>query len=333
MDFRKLPKVELHCHLDGSIRPETVIDIAKKENILISSYNIEGVKELLIAPMECKSLREYLKRFDIPVQVMQSKYSLKRITYELLEDAYNENVKYMEIRFAPLLHIEKGLTVEEVIESVLEGIKKAEDEFDIKANLILSFLRHMPKNTMIDVIKKSKKFIGRGVVAVDLCGNEEAGFCKNFIEPIKIAKDLGYRVTIHAGEAGVGENVVDAIEMLGAERIGHGIFIKNCDSAYNMVKEKGITLEVCPTSNIQTKAVDKIYNHPIYDFYKDGIRTTINTDNRTVSNTNLTKEYEVIKSNFNITYEDYKKLYFDGIDASFADLNTKNKLKEIWNLK
>lgn len=239
----------------------------------------------------------------------------------------------MEIRFAPLLHIERGLKAEEVIESVLDGIKKAENEFDIKANLILSFLRHMPKETMIDVIQRSKRFIGRGVVAVDLCGNEEAGFCKNFIQPIKVAKDLGYRVTIHAGEAGVGENVVDAIEMLGAERIGHGVFIKNCETAYNMVKKRGITLEICPTSNIQTKAVDKIYNHPIYDFYKDGIKTTINTDNRTVSNTNLSKEYEVVESNFNITYEDYKKLYFDSIDASFADLDTKNKLKEMSKFK
>ncbi|OFI07781.1 adenine deaminase [Clostridium acetireducens DSM 10703] len=329
MDFQKLPKVELHCHLDGSLRPETVIEIAKEENIEIPSYEIEHVKNMLIAPMECKSLVEYLERFKIPVAVMQSKNSLRRVSYELLEDAAKENVKYIEVRFGPLLHTEKGLSIEEVIESVLAGIKDAENKFDIKGNLILGCLRNMPVDTVFDIIESGKNFIKQGAIAVDLCANEDPGFCEKYIEPIKLAREYGYRITIHAGETGVGENVFDAINMLGAERIGHGVFIKNCKAAYDIVKNKRIPLEMCPTSNIQTKAVNSIKNHPIYDFYKDGIKVTVNTDNRTVSNTTLNKEYETLFKEFNMDYDDYKQLYLNSIDASFAGSDTKIKLKKL----
>lgn len=329
MNFKVLPKVELHCHLDGSVRPETIIDIAKKENISIPCYNIESIKNMLIAPMECNSLVEYLEKFELPIMVMQSKKSLRRIAYELLEDAAKENVKYIEVRFGPLLHIKKGLTLEEVIQSVLDGIKDAESNFDIKGNLILSCLRNMPVNTVFQVIEAGKKFLNEGVVAIDLCANEEAGFCERFVEPITLAKEYGYRVTIHAGETGVGENVLHAVKILGAERIGHGVFIKNCAEAYQVIKNEKVILEMCPTSNIQTKAVDTYKNHPIYDFYKDGIKITVNTDNRTVSNTNLINEYDKLLKEFNITYEDYKGFYYNSVEASFADLKTKSKLKNM----
>lgn len=256
MNFEVLPKIELHCHLDGSVRPETIIEIAKEEGISIPCYHIESIKDMLIAPMECTSLEEYLERFELPIAVMQSKKSLKRIAYELLEDAAKENVKYIEVRFGSLLHIKKGLTLDEVIESVLDEIKAAENNFDIKGNLILSCLRNMPVDTVFQVVEAGRNFLNKGVVAIDLCANEEAGFCERFVKPIALAKEYGYRVTIHAGETGIGENVLHAVKMLGAERIGHGVFIRNCPEAYNIVKNENITLEMCPISNIQTKAVE-----------------------------------------------------------------------------
>ncbi|MBU5484663.1 adenosine deaminase [Clostridium sp. MSJ-11] len=326
MNLEKLPKVELHCHLDGSVRPETVISIAKMEGVDLPSYDIEVIKNMMIAPMECTSLREYLKRFMLPNAVMQSKESLRRIAYELVEDAAKENVKYIEIRFAPLLHVEEGLTIEEVIQSVLNGVKDGESTYDIKGNLILSYLRHMPEDTIYDVIEAGKKFLGKGVVAIDLCGNEEEGFSKRFIEPIKVAREYGYRVTIHAGETGIGKNVLEAVEMLKAERIGHGVFIKDCPEAYSIVKNKEITLEMCPTSNVQTKAVSSYGDHPIINFCKDGIKVTVNTDNRTVSDTTLSNEYDSIYKEFKLSFEDYKKLYYNSVDASFADLDTKKEL-------
>ncbi|MBZ9686610.1 adenosine deaminase [Clostridium estertheticum] len=328
MKFKNLPKIDLHCHLDGSVRPATIIDIAKEEGISIPHYGIENIKKEVVAPAECKSLDEYLKRFEIPNLVMQSKESLRRITFELLEDSAKENVKYIEVRFAPLLHITKGLTLGEVIDSVLSGIKDAEEKYDIKGNVILSCMRFMSIDKAFEVVEAGRKYLSKGVVAIDLCGSEGEGFCDKFIEPITLAREYGYRVTIHAGETGIGKNVLEAVELLGAERIGHGVFIKDFAEAYDIVKDKGITLEMCPTSNIQTKAVDSIKDHPFYDFYKDGIKVTVNTDNRTVSDTNMTKECDILLRAFNITFEEYKQIYLASVDAAFVDLETKELLRK-----
>lgn len=329
MNINNLPKIELHCHLDGSLRPKTIIEIAEKEGIHLNYKNIDEIKEAVTVPLDCKSLDEYLKAFEIPNLVMQSKESLRRITFELYEDAAEENVKYMEVRFAPLLHTIKGLTVEEIIESVIEGMKDAEAKYDIKGNIILGCMRFMSAKKAFEVVEKGKKFLGKGVVAIDLCAAEVEGFCQKFVEPIKLAREYGYRVTIHAGETGIGKNVLEAVELLGAERIGHGVYIRNCEEAYKIVKERNITLEMCPTSNVQTKAVSSFSDHPIYDFYKDGIKVTLNTDNRTVSNTNMTKEIEITANEFGIDYEDYKKIYYNSVEASFAEEDIKERLKRI----
>lgn len=326
--LKKLPKIELHCHLDGSVRPQTIIDIAKEENIEIPSYELSEIENMVKVPFNCDSLVEYLKRFNLPNRVMQSKESLKRITFELLEDASNENLKYMEIRFAPLLHTLNGLSVSEVIESIIDGIKEAEEKYPIKANLILGCMRTMTLDDAIYVVEEGKKFLNKGVVAVDLCGAENEGFAIEFKEAIDLARSFGYRVTIHAGEAASGVNVLEAVEILKAERIGHGIGIRDLKEAYDMVKNKKIVLEMCPTSNVQTKAVNSFEDHPFYKFYKDGLKVTLNTDNRTVSNINLTKEFNNVDNVFEMSEEDYKNLYLISVDSTFADDNTKQWLRE-----
>jgi len=328
MNDSTMPKIELHCHLDGSVRPETIIDIAKREGIHIPSFDIEEMKEELIAPLDCESLDEYLEKFSIPNAVMQSKENLKRITFELYEDAAKENVKYMEVRFAPLLHTQKGLSVKEIIGSVIEGMKEAEEKFDIKGNIILSCMRTMSAERAFEVVEQGKNFLGKGVVAIDLCASEEEGFCGKFIEPIALAREYGYRVTIHAGETGVGKNVLEAVEWLGAERIGHGVYITDCPEAYQVVKEKQIVLEICPTSNVQTKAVNQFRDHPLYDFHKDGIKITINTDNRTVSDTTMTKECELVWNEFAMSDEDYREIDMNSVEAAFASDEVKEGLKK-----
>lgn len=324
---KNLPKIELHCHLDGSVRPETILDIAKKENIELFSYDINEIRKSVIAPEECTSLNDYLKSFKLPNLVMQTRESLERITFELFEDASKENVKYMEVRFAPILHTEKGLTMEEVIDSVLNGIRKAEATYNIKGNLILGCLRFMSEEVAIKTVEAGKGFLKDGVVAIDLCANEDRGFAKEFKRAIDLARNYGYRVTIHAGETGIGENVLESIELLGAERIGHGVFIRDCKEAYDAVKAKGVFLEMCPTSNVQTKAVNGIKDHPLYDYHKGGIKVTINTDNRTVSNVDMTNEINLAINDLGLTYEEYKKIYLNSIDATFADDETKEWLK------
>ena len=327
MNFEKLPKIELHCHLDGSVRPSTIIELANMKNIDIPSKNIDEIKNMMVAPKDCKSLDEYLKRFELPGLIMQDEDSLERIAFELMEDASRENIVYIEIRFAPLLHINKGLTTKQVIESVLKGIKKAESIYDIKGNLILSCMRTMSVESSYNVIEAGKEYLNNGVVAIDLCSSENKQFCEKFEEPIALARSYGYRVTIHAGETGIGENVYDAITLLKAERIGHGVFIKDCEKAYNLVKKNNVTLEMCPTSNLQTKAIKNIENYPLNYFHKDGIKVSLNTDNRTVSDIDLTNEYNIIFNNFEMSEHDYKTIYLNSVEASFADENTKDKLR------
>ncbi|MDZ4993553.1 adenosine deaminase [Clostridium perfringens] len=327
MNLLNLPKIELHCHLDGSLRVETAIELAKKEGIELESYEYDKVKKLLVIPEECESLNDYLKRFDLPVSILQRPENLERVAFELMEDANKENVKYIEIRFAPLFHLEKGMTQEKVIASVIKGIRKAEELYDIRGNVILSCLRHHSVDSVYEVIEAGKKFIGKGVVAIDLAGCELENFVKPYEEVMKVAREAGFRVTIHAGETGYGKNVRDAIELLGAERIGHGLFIFNDEEAYNLVKNKGVTLEMCPKSNIDTKGVTKYEEHPIYKYHKDNIKVNLSTDNRTVSNITLTEEFENVDEAFNIDFEDYKKIYLDSVDASFCTDELKEQLK------
>lgn len=329
MNFSTLPKIELHCHLDGSLRVKTVLDIAEKENIELPTYNIKQLEEELKAPLECTSLVEYLNRFNIPIKIMQSRDSLKRVAYELMEDAAKDGVKYIEIRYAPVLHTEKGLTVEEVIESVLEGVKQGEKDFNIYGNLILSCLRHRGPQSAEIVIEAGKKYLGRGVVAVDLCGAENEGFAEPFVDCIAKARKSGYRITIHAGETGFGTNVIDAVELLGAERIGHGVAIKDMQEAYDLVKKKGIILEMCPTSNVQTKAANSYEDHPIMEFFRDGVKVSFNTDNRTVSGTTVTDECNYMNKSKSITMDEYRKIYMDSVEASFASEELKDKLRSL----
>ena len=327
--INKLPKIELHCHLDGSVRVDTIIDIAKKEGIKLDSYKRCDIEKLVQVPNDCTSLNEYLKRFDLPNKVMQSSENIKRITFELLEDAQKENIKYIEIRFAPLLHLQKGLSIEEVIQSAIDGINQAQRIYDIKGNIILSCMRNMSEDDAILLIEKGRKFLNKGVVAIDLAGPEEEGFANKYKRAIELARSYGYNITIHAGEAASAQNVIDAINILKAQRIGHGVRIKDMKDAYDLVKKTGVVLEMCPTSNIQTKAIECLNTYPLYDFYKDGIKLSINTDNRTVSNIDLSNEIKVISDEFNMSKEKYKDIYLNTIDAIFADESTKKWLRRL----
>ncbi|WP_195265711.1 MULTISPECIES: adenosine deaminase [unclassified Clostridium] len=329
MDINNLPKIELHCHLDGSLRVETVIELAKKENILLDSYDYDYVKNLLTIAEDCDSLDEYLKRFDLPNEVLQTKENLRRASYELLEDAAKENVKYIEVRFAPIFHTKKGLALEEIIESVIDGIKDAENKYDIKGNVIISCIRGLDLNHVYESIRAGEKYLGKGVVAIDLASSEKEDFAYEYIEAMKIAKEKGFRITIHAGETGFGKNVRDSINLLGAERIGHGVFIYNDEEAYNLVKENGITLEMCPKSNVDTKAVNSYEDHPIYKYHKDNIKVNLSTDNRTVSNINLNEETSKLIETFKVNLDEYKEIYINSVNAAFCDDETKAMLLAI----
>jgi adenosine deaminase len=329
MNFKNLPKIELHCHIDGSIRPSTILDIAIKEKMDIPTSNLDEFLEFVRAPKECTSLNEYLERFAYPNMVMQSKENIERITYEVMQDAFEDNIKYIELRFAPLLHMNKGLSFDEIVDSARSGLSKAQSEFGIMGNLILCCMRHDDPSKSIELVKSAKKYLNKGVVAIDLAGNEHDFAPELHKEAFDLAKDYGFNITIHAGETGRSENIIKSINLLHASRIGHGVNCKDNREAFDLVKNTGVTLEMCPTSNVQTKAVSNYTSHPIADFYKSGIMINISTDNRTVSNITLNNEYDILGEIDFFNEDDYKSIYLNSVDVSFADEKTKTFLRTL----
>lgn len=327
-----LPKAELHCHLDGSVRPETILELSLKNNIKIPASNLEEFRPYFQITGECSSLKEYLDKFYFPLKIMQTKEDLYRITLELLEDAQKDGIRYIEIRFAPFLHTDKGLAVETVIETVLDAMKTAEKKYNIFSGLILCCLRHESYKKSIEVVNLAHKYSKHGVTAVDLAGNES-----DFPPELhQIAFDLAYKyglnITIHAGETGISENILKSINLLHAVRIGHGIFAYKDKKLLEFLIEHQTPLEMCPKSNLDTKAIAKYKDHPIKSYLEMGINVTLNTDNRTVSNVTLVEEYSNLMNIFQMNLDQVLQIMKNGINSSFASTQIKasilNELNE-----
>lgn len=324
----EIPKIELHCHLDGSVRVETMYELLLEQGE-ISPMEMEQFEQMVRVKEDCKSLKEYLEKFKYPLKVMQRKEYLERITYELLEDLSLQNVKYVEIRFAPFLHMEEGLTFNEIVESVLRGMEKGQEEFGILSNVILICMRHEGVENSIEIVERGEKYLGKGVVAVDLAGNEADFPPEIHKEAFQLAFKKGYNITVHAGETGTEENIVKSIELLHADRIGHGIAAIKDPNIMELIKDRGIHIEMCPISNLQTKAVKTIEEYPIRDFFDEGLNITVNTDNMTVSNTSLYKEYQLLMDKFGFSMDGIYTLIDNSIKAAFLPEEDKNRLRKI----
>ena len=301
-----MKKVELHLHLDGSITPSTISEIL--------NINLEEAKKLSTIETKCASLKEYLTKFDIPLKIMQTKENLERVAFELAQDLQKDDVIYAEIRFAPNKHLKSGLTLDEVVTAILKGLSQV----PIKTNLILCMMRGDSYEQNLKVIKLAKKYLNHGVVAIDLAGSEASYPVNLYQELFEIAQKENIPFTIHAGEADGPLSVINAIN-LGAKRIGHGVRAIESEKALKLIKEKNITLEVCPKSNLDTNMYEKLSNHPIKKLYDMGLLVTINTDNRTVSNTNLTKSYQDLQEVFSFTKQDFLKMNETALQSAFLN--------------
>ncbi|AJY76103.1 adenosine deaminase [Paenibacillus beijingensis] len=332
--INRLPKIELHCHLDGCVRPQTVAEISEREGIELSADSLDELTSWMRVPPSCTSLVEYLKRFELPLQCMQTPYALERIARELAEDAAYENVKYMEVRFAPHLHTRQGMTAAEVIASVGAGLAAAEKNADIIVRMIVICMRHHSVELNMEAVRAAAQFLSKGVVGVDLAG-DEANYPPELHESVfQLADELGIPVTIHAGEAGGANNIRTAVERLHARRIGHGVRLYEDAEVAQLLRERNVPLEMCVTSNVQTKAVDSFEKHPIRLYLNRGIGVTVNTDNRTVSDTDLTKEYNLLSHRFQFKAADFKKVAVRAIEAAFVEPELKpqllRKFQEEW---
>ena len=317
--IKKLKKVELHLHLDGSVKIDTISNITNE--------NKETLKDKLIAKDKCENLSDYLTRFEIPIRCMQSKENLIEISKQLVDYLETQNVIYAEVRFSPILHTKNGLSAEEVIKYVLEGLKLNKN---VKTNLILCMMRGECKDYNLKIIDLPYKYLNKGVCAIDLAGAENLYALSLYIDLFKIAKEKGIPFTIHAGENGNYKEIELAIE-LGAKRIGHGIHANESDLFQIRLIEDIILLEVCPTSNVQTNAIDVYKNHPINDFYKKKIKVCINTDNKTVSNISLNDEYIKLYETFNYSLEDFKIMNINALNGSFVSNEEKEELIKLLN--
>lgn len=327
MSNKKYALVDIHYHLDGALSPEMVIEVAKEENISLPTYDPKELKKYLEVPEDCKSLNEYLTKFDIPGLVLQTKNGLYKNTLDCLKRLSEQGIKYVEIRMAPQLSTVKGLSQEDVVLAMLDARKDGQELYNIKSNFILCMMRNNNNQKQnIETINVAKKLLGKGVVAIDLAGAEALFGNDLFKEHFEYAKQLNVPFIIHAGEADGAESVRKAVEF-GAKRIGHGVRSVEDPQVLKLLAEKKIPLEVCPKSNLDTKAISKLSDLPLRQLREAGIKVSINTDDPTVSNTNLENEYDLIAS-LGFNDEELRQYALDSIDSCFISDKEKEELKK-----
>lgn len=326
--IRKVPKVLLHDHLDGGLRVETIIDLAKELNYKkLPTHDAEELANWFYVGANTGNLPEFLKGFEHTCAVMQTKEGLERIAYEMIEDMYNDGVCYVETRFSHVFHTQKGLYHEDVINAVLEGLERGKSDFGVGYGLILCGMRNM-KNTL-EVAELAVNYRKQGVVGFDLAGEEGGYPPKKHIDAFQFIQRNNFSITVHAGEAFGKESIWQAIQYCGAHRIGHAtrliediVFDENeniiaLGDLAQYILDKRIPLEICLLSNVHTGAIDKIENHPFKKLYDKNFRVFLNTDDRLMSKITLTSEYVLATEYFDINLDDIEKLNLNAMKSAF----------------
>lgn len=339
--LRTIPKVLLHDHLDGGLRPQTIIELADEMKYKkLPTKDPAELGEWFHRGANKGNLVEYLQGFEHTTAVMQTKEALTRVAYEMMEDMKNDGVVYVETRFAPVLHTDKGLYLEDTVKAVLEGLEKGKEDFGVGYGLILCGMRNM-KNSL-EIAELAVNFRRQGVVGFDLAGEEGGYPPKKHIEAFQFIQRANFNITIHAGEAFGKESIWQAIQWCGAHRIGHATRLIEdivLDSDGNVVGfgdlaqyvlDKRIPLEICLLSNVHTGAVDRIENHPFGIFYREKFRVTLNTDDRLMSDTTLTKEFLTAVKYFNLNFDDFEKITINSMKSAFIPY--KERLHYIYNV-
>ena len=323
--IEKLPKTDLHVHLDGSLRLSTILELADKEKIVLPASDEDGLRKAMNLGRNCGSLVEYLKAFDVTLRVMQTADALTRIAYELAEDAARENVRYMEVRYAPMLHTQRGLKLTAVVEAVLEGLRAAQERFGIESAVIICGIRNVSPESSLEMAELAVAYKGRGVVGFDLAGAEYDNPAKHHRTAFQLVRDNNINVTIHAGEAYGPESIAQAIHVCGAHRIGHGCRLRENGDLLHYVNDHRIALECCPSSNVQTGAIRDLPSHPLKLYKALGLRVTVNTDNRLVTDTTVSKELYLCHTHLGFTLEDLKAIVLSGFKSAFLPFHVKQQ--------
>ncbi|MDQ7066035.1 MAG: adenosine deaminase [candidate division KSB1 bacterium] len=319
----QLPKTDLHVHLDGSLRPETVADLARKQNVDLPSYEPKDVEKLLTVQGKVDNLGKYIEKFDITLSVLQTEEALRRTAYELAEDAAAENIRYMEVRYSPILHQEKGLDLNTIVDAVLDGLHEAEKKFNIRTGVIICGIRSIHPETSLMLAELAVSYKGKGVVAFDLAGVEYNYPAKDHIKAFYHVRNNNINCTLHAGEAFGPASIHQAIHYCGAHRIGHGTRLIEDEDLLNYVRDHRIPLEICLTSNVQTQSVPSIEAHPFKYYLEKQLRVTLNTDNRLISGTTMTDELWLAVQTFHLSFEQITKVILNGFKSVFLPFDEK----------
>lgn len=321
--------IDLHLHFDGSLLPRTILELAKEQQLVLPTEDPDELKLLLAAPENCESLNEYLEKFDLPLSVLQTGEAIRKGMYTLICSLKEQGLLYAEVRFAPQSHLRKGLTQEEVVKAAILGMQEALVGTFFKAKLILCCMRGEDNwKANRKTIEVAAAYLGRGVAAIDLAGAEALFPTADFEDLFVYAKKWGVPFVIHAGEAD-GPESIEAALRFGAARIGHGVRANEDKMVLKLLKETQIPLEMCPTSNIQTKAVGSFPEHPILEYLHLGLKVTVNTDNMTVSDTTIAREYQRLETELGMTKEEKKLLLFHAVDAAFLTVEERGRMKDV----
>ena len=321
--FKALPKTDLHVHLDGSLRLETILELAQAEKVELPANDVEGLRAAIGCGSNFGSLVEYLRGFEITLRVMQTEASLERIAFELAEDAHRENVRYMEVRYAPMLHTQRGLKLTKVVEAVLAGLRRARETYGIKSTVIICGIRNISAESSYQMAELAVAYKGRGLVGFDLAGAEADFPAKHHRAAFQLVRDNNINCTIHAGEAYGPESIAQAIHVCGAHRIGHGCRLREDGDLMQYLNDHRVPLECCPSSNVQTGAVKDLASHPLKLYFDLGLRVTVNTDNRLITDTSVSKELYLVHTQMGVPFADIKSIILAAFKSSFQPFHEK----------
>ena len=323
--LRRLPKAELHCHLDGSLRPQTMLELAREKGVVMPAKDADALREYMTVS-DAQNLEQYLERFAVTLSVMQSESALERVAYELAEDAARDGVRYIEVRYAPVLNVREGLSLEQAVEAPLRGLARAETDHGIIGRVIVTAIRNMSPGVSQELAELAVAYKQKGVVGFDLAGGELGNPASAHAKAFSYVRSHDLACTCHAGEGDGPESVRQAVHVCGAHRIGHATRLIEDASLTDYCNDHRIPLEICLTSNVQTRVAPSYSLHPFREYFDRGLNVVLNTDNRLMSGVTLTDEYVHASQGLGFSFDELARVALNGFESCFLPYEERVRL-------
>ncbi|MGH7586070.1 MAG: adenosine deaminase [Gemmatimonadales bacterium] len=321
----RLPKAELHVHLDGSLRPGTMVDLARTARVELPSTDPDALRRHMRVD-DARNLEDFLTRFELTIALLQTPEAIERVAYEMVEDAARDGIRLLEVRYCPRLSTRHGLSMDEVLAAERRGLERGERDFGVRTGIINCALRQQEPAHSLEIADASVRWRDRGVVALDLAGGEAGRPPGQHRDAFDHAALGGLRVTVHAGEAAGPESVREALVLCHAERIGHGTRIHEDPALEDHVRDRQVAIEVNLTSNLQTRVVERAADHPVRRYLRHGMQVTLCTDSWLMCDTTLTDEYDLAQRELGFTREEIDRMILNGFAAAFLPWPEKERI-------